>query len=228
MCFCAGWKEQNTDSSRINNNPLFCHFCCFYCIQQHPTHISSSMIKLVMAAACITGKGQYAIQIFCGHICGNISDGKLIILSFISGCDKIHCLQHYFPIALDNVCNRVYQHFLWSWDKTGQLQTEWPAETNWGLTAISLAWTWFGYEKSDTDQETVLCKLCHKSGTQVELPRLYYIYLGVSGQSIAGNLQCSILNFNNNDTQCIAVWTKQCTGHSAVAVCRQAILLATI
>lgn len=38
------------------------------------------MIKLVMAAACITGKGQYAIQIFCGHICGNISDGKLIIL----------------------------------------------------------------------------------------------------------------------------------------------------
>ncbi len=26
--------------------------------------------------------------------------------------------------------------------------------------ATSVAWTWFGYEKSDTDQKTVLCKLC--------------------------------------------------------------------
>ncbi|KAL3309036.1 hypothetical protein Ciccas_012422 [Cichlidogyrus casuarinus] len=28
--------------------------------------------------------------------------------------------------------------------------------------ATSVAWTWFGYEKSDTPQKTVLCKLCHK------------------------------------------------------------------
>ncbi len=26
--------------------------------------------------------------------------------------------------------------------------------------ATSVAWTWFGYEKSDMDQKTVLCKLC--------------------------------------------------------------------
>ena len=28
--------------------------------------------------------------------------------------------------------------------------------------ATSIAWTWFGFEKSDTDQKNVLCKVCRK------------------------------------------------------------------
>lgn len=72
-------------------------------------------------------------------------------LSFILGCDKIYCLQRYFPIALDDVCS---SHHGTTWiqaqrisarpvqeDETGQLQTERPAETNRGAMAISLAWT---------------------------------------------------------------------------------------
>ena len=28
--------------------------------------------------------------------------------------------------------------------------------------ATSVAWTWFGYEKSNADQKTVLCKVCRR------------------------------------------------------------------
>ena len=43
--------------------------------------------------------------------------------------------------------------------------------------ATSVAWTWFGYEKSDTDQKTVLCKVCRRLVPSTDSKTTNLIYL---------------------------------------------------
>ena len=43
--------------------------------------------------------------------------------------------------------------------------------------ATSVIWTWFGYEKSDTDQKTVLCKVCRRLVPSTDSKTTNLIYL---------------------------------------------------
>ena len=77
-------------------------------------------------------------------------------LSFISLC----CKSLFTAIVFINwmtlrmeICNTNKHGGEWTWH---------IAQRSCLRGATSVTWTWFGYEKSDTDQKTVLCKICRR------------------------------------------------------------------